>query len=365
MNESSTPTLASVLYLRLADFARKPVIEQARLRAQLDAVAAALDRLAPVDRLVLDCADGLVVVVLGDAAGALDAAERSLAAAAGLPLCIGINYGPVMLRSDSEAAPGLVGDGIAAAGVAAGIAAPGELRVTRAFRDALAAQAPARGALLRPAGVHSDASIRTHELYAPGPQGAVQRRRRVLGIAAACAVVLVAVMALLRMQNWFAAPATVAFEITPAGEIFVDGDFKGATPPLQQLQLRAGSHHVEVRHGEHPPMQLDLQLEAGQQAVVRHRFAPPGVLVFDIAPGGEVFVDGVSKGKVPTLQRLELLAGRYRVEVRNAAYPPLQLDVNLDSGERVAIRHRFGSSPRPLDKPQQLIRQLRRKLGFD
>src|SRR5207302_1354459 len=78
-------------------FARRPVTEQARMRAQLDAVVAVTSaELAPASRIVLEASDGIAVVVLADPAGALRLAERAMAAvAAGLPLSVGINHGAV------------------------------------------------------------------------------------------------------------------------------------------------------------------------------------------------------------------------------------------------------------------------------
>src|SRR3970040_1485098 len=88
---------ASVAFLKIHDFGRRPVVEQARLRAQLEAVVAVvLPALAGNARIVLDAADGIALVVLDDPRAALALAERTLAAGAvGLPLAIGINHGPV------------------------------------------------------------------------------------------------------------------------------------------------------------------------------------------------------------------------------------------------------------------------------
>ena len=83
-----TSLIASVVFLRIQDFARRPASEQARLRAQLEAVVAVTTaELEPASRIVLEASDGTAVVVLQDPRGALRLAERALtAAAAGLPL---------------------------------------------------------------------------------------------------------------------------------------------------------------------------------------------------------------------------------------------------------------------------------------
>src|SRR3970282_157186 len=157
---------ASVAFLKIHDFGRRPVVEQARLRAQLEAVVAgALPELKENARIVLDAADGIALVVLDDPRAVLALAGRTLAAGAvGLPLSIGINHGPVK-QSAKGKSEGLLGDGIAVSAAIAELAGPQKLLLTRDFRQALEDAAPgAEGALAR-AGTHTDASPRAHELY--------------------------------------------------------------------------------------------------------------------------------------------------------------------------------------------------------
>jgi len=140
---------ASVVFLRIQDFARRPASEQARLRAQLEAVVAVIAaELAAERRIVLDASDGAAVVVLRDPRGALRLAERALAASsAGLPLCAGLNHGTLQTvgRKNNE---GLTGDGIAVAASIAQFTAPGRLFASRGFRDALADAAGSVGVIV-------------------------------------------------------------------------------------------------------------------------------------------------------------------------------------------------------------------------
>src|SRR5256885_15757724 len=77
---NAAATLASVVFLKIQEFARRPVQEQARLRAQLEAVVAVTAaELALASRIVLDAADGAAIVVLGDPRGGLQLAGRALA----------------------------------------------------------------------------------------------------------------------------------------------------------------------------------------------------------------------------------------------------------------------------------------------
>ncbi len=190
-NEPAT-FLASVVFLKIQEFARRTVQEQTRLRAQLEAVVAvAAAGIAPADRVVLDASDGIALVVLGAARAALATAERALAAsAAGLPLAIGINHGAVALAG-AKRRDGMTGDGIAVAASAAEFSSPGRVLASRAFRDAVADESPGAEAVLVPAGTFTDAGLRTHELYTPDAAAPGRRRRRLNALAAASVVLFV------------------------------------------------------------------------------------------------------------------------------------------------------------------------------
>src|SRR2546426_1279889 len=145
---TAAATLASVVFLKIQEFARRPVQEQTRLRAQLEAVVAVTAaELAPEGRIVLDAADGAAIVVLADPKGALRLAERALSAtAAGLPLCIGVNHGAVQLAAGGRGAEGMTGDGISVAAGVAVFASPPPLLSSRWVLGALPAARPGPGA---------------------------------------------------------------------------------------------------------------------------------------------------------------------------------------------------------------------------
>lgn len=183
---------ASVALLKIHDFARRPVVEQTRLRAQLEAVVAVtLGDLAEENRAVLDAADGIALVVAGDPQGALRAATRALAAGkAGLPLAIGISHGAVRQTGKGKS-EGLMGDGIAVAAAIAEVAGPQKLLLTKEFRDALADARPGAEAELEGAGTHTDASLRSHELYRHDARAPMRRGRRYLAATALAVAALV------------------------------------------------------------------------------------------------------------------------------------------------------------------------------
>jgi nitroreductase len=183
--------VASVVFLRIHDFARRPASEQARMRAQLEAVIAVVTAdIAPVNRIVVEASDGTAVALIDDPIGALRLGQRALtAAAAGLPLSAGLNHGALQI-SGGKGAEGLRGDGIAVAASIAESATASRLLASRSFRDALADAAPGREAELVPAGTYTDAGPRSHEVFAPDDKALARRRRRYAAATVALMVAL-------------------------------------------------------------------------------------------------------------------------------------------------------------------------------
>jgi len=312
-------TLASVLHLRLADFGAKSVVEQARLRAQLEAVVATSLSVVPErDRIVLDAPDGLALAILGNPAGAFAVAQRCLEANAVLPLCIGAHHGAVAVAGDGDAARGLVGDGPRSAGVAAGFAKPSQILVTRAFREALSAHAPARESELRPAGTFSDDSVRTHELFVADRQARSRRRRRLLGAGLACMV--------------------LGIGAGVGARLYEPGALKPAAPP--PVQVAATPATVPATPRQAPAA------AARKPAARRPAAAPPAVLLFQVTPAGRVLIDGKVRGDIPALKRLELPPGRYQLEIRYRKEAPLRRTLDLRSGQQVVVKHKFFEPPK-------------------
>jgi len=61
----SASLVGSVVFLKIAEFARRTASEQARLRAQLEAVIAVVTaEIDPESRIVLEAADGAAIVLI-------------------------------------------------------------------------------------------------------------------------------------------------------------------------------------------------------------------------------------------------------------------------------------------------------------
>jgi hypothetical protein len=189
------PVQSSVVLLRIHDFARRPVAEQARLSAQLDTVLAMLLPDIPErSRLVMSGNGSAAVAVLDNAPAALAFAERALRAYdANLGLCIGIDHGPVEVLN-SETSEDLAGDGVATASVLAASSPNSGLLVTQNFRTALAYASPGAESALVPAISLSDAGLRTYQAYSLDRMATRRRRRnfQLIAFATACSLLLIA-----------------------------------------------------------------------------------------------------------------------------------------------------------------------------
>ena len=280
-NTVSPLTLASVVVLRIAEFTRKPVAEQFRLKERLDALVTFAIRPVPTaSRIVLDAPEGVAVVLLDGPGLALELAKRSQFAAEGLQLCIGVNHGPVMSALDAHNGPGLIGDGLTAGVTLSNAGKPGRFVASRSFREALKASDPRRVRELGPAGTYTDARLRAHELFALDWRPAFARRfwlivYGTLTVAAIIGAGFTARLARLALEPPPVLPAVIRLEITPRGDVLIDGVRQGASPPLTQVDVDPGPHTIEVRNHPSPPLKLEVSLGSGEGMTITHAFVAP------------------------------------------------------------------------------------------
>ena len=75
-------------------------------------------------------------------------------------------------------------------------------------------------------------------------------------------------------QPQAAAPAqgTLEIAVSPWGEVYVDGQSAGVSPPLTVLQVEAGPHDVEIRNQAFAPYRETVNLKSGETLKIRHKF---------------------------------------------------------------------------------------------
>jgi serine/threonine protein kinase len=67
--------------------------------------------------------------------------------------------------------------------------------------------------------------------------------------------------------------AKLNIAVSPQGEIYVDGEHYGTTPPITTLDLEPGMHRIEIRNGSRKPYLTYMTVEAGDQRRIRHDFS--------------------------------------------------------------------------------------------
>jgi len=294
---TSSFALASTIVLKLREFIRKPVAEQVKLKARIETLVGEVIRPLPSgSRIVLDVPDGAAIVVLGGPKDALDVAQRLQAAAAELPLCIGVNHGPVKPVTDEFRGQVLVGDGLATAMTLSQAATPGRLLASRPFYETLEVTTPERADELTRAGVFTDAGLRTHEIYTLDLRAARTRQRRRIAFGLLTVMgILAAGFGVRAMRPVVASapvlspvqpappppapdpvlPAVIEFAIKPRGTIYVDDVLKGTAPPLARLEVRPGLHTIRIVYGKFAPVELEVELAPSEVVTVRHTFVAP------------------------------------------------------------------------------------------
>jgi hypothetical protein len=66
--------------------------------------------------------------------------------------------------------------------------------------------------------------------------------------------------------------ATLVFDVSPWGEIYVDGKLHGTTPPVNTVDLPPGSYRIELRNPTQPHYLSYATLEPGDVRRIRHQF---------------------------------------------------------------------------------------------
>lgn len=66
--------------------------------------------------------------------------------------------------------------------------------------------------------------------------------------------------------------AVIAFAVTPWGEVFVNGNKLGVTPPVNVVEVIAGKADIEIRNPGFPSYTETVELAPGQRIRVKHKF---------------------------------------------------------------------------------------------
>jgi class 3 adenylate cyclase len=389
MQASNRTFICSVVFLDIVEYSKKPVAEQIQFKERLNALLTeALANVAVNDRIILDTGDGAALSFLGDPEDALfvslslrDALVASpQPAGPEMKMRIGINLGPVKLVKDINGQPNIIGDGINVAQRVMSFADPGQILVSRSYYEVVSCLSEGYVKLFHYEGSRTDKHVREHEVYAVQATGAALqiasaqvaprdatarhdkpvvidklsqsasfvtqnlRRKPRVGTALAVAAILAASFVLRAYRETPAAPSAIkaapALAVAPpAAEpkppVREALKAPAASPAPAQPPRDAGRPAAPVK----PPTVSSAT--PAKPAAEPLAAAAPATVNFSILPWGEVYVDGKMLGVAPPLRNTELKPGRYRIEIRNADFPPHQEVVDVKAGSRIRIRHRF------------------------
>jgi class 3 adenylate cyclase len=176
-SDSGRTLVCSVLFLDIAEYSRRDVAEQVRLKQHFNKVLTdALETIEALERVVIDTGDGAAIAFLGDPERALYVGLGIFDSVGELPVRMGINLGPVSLMKDINEADNVIGDGINVAQRIMGFAEPGELLVSRSFYDVVSRLSEDYASMFHDGGSRTDKHARAHQVYSVSQAVRVGRR---------------------------------------------------------------------------------------------------------------------------------------------------------------------------------------------
>lgn len=218
------------------------------------------------------------------------------------------------------------------------------------------------------------------ESAAAEPAAQAQRKRGALiaAVGTAVAIVTASVIGAIALNahddapaaaataNERAGPATSPAAASPSAPVAADAAVTpptaSATPPAPLAAPVAGAPDTAGPRdpsGEPPATVAATTVKpakpAGQdrQARPKAREAKPatattaaaatGTVTIAVSPWGNVEVDGRAVGAAPPLTQLTLPEGPHTITIRNEDFPPHTVSVNVQPGQPVTLKHRFGS----------------------
>jgi class 3 adenylate cyclase len=374
--ESTSRTLVcSVLFLDIAEYSRKPVAEQLQLKQAFNRILGeALEQVAPRDRIILDTGDGAAVTFMGDPEDALFAAMSMRDMCGTVPVRSGVNLGPVRLVKDLNGQMNIIGDGINVAQRVMSFSRPGQLLVSRSFYEVVSCLSRDYANLFHHEGSRTDKHVREHEVYSVvggtptarrvseteskfsalangsgllAGHGPLGLRRTSLAAAGALFLALIgtglAARAVMGPGSDAPAekPAAAAPKAAKVASAPPSAPAAAVAPKVEAPKAAPEALKKAPVENRKPAAKPVVVAAAPQSAPAAAKTAAASRIELAVAPWGEVFVDGKSRGLTPPLRTLEISPGSHTIEIRNSTFPARVEKVVVKPGDAVKIRHRF------------------------
>jgi CheY-like chemotaxis protein len=182
-NQNSRTIICSVVFADLIAYSTRPVADQIGAKQIFNALLAeSLDGIPVNHRIALDTGDGAAICFLGDPEDALHVAMHLRDQGGTEKMRIGVHLGPITRLDDINGQPNVVGDGINAAQRVMSFAQPGQVVVSRSYRDVVTCLASEYEMLFTYKGPRKDKHVREHEIYVMGASESAVLRAK-MGVA--------------------------------------------------------------------------------------------------------------------------------------------------------------------------------------
>ena len=127
--------------------------------------------------------------------------------------------------------------------------------------------------------------------------------------------------------------------VEPRGEVYVDGQYRGESPPARRIELTRGAHTLEVRSPKHEMYHEAVNITAGELSN-RNVYLKTlkGQLSIATDAGAEVYVDGTLIGITPINRAIELAAGKHLVTIKKAGFNTWNNEITIDANRALPLK---------------------------
>ena len=379
-DQTNRTFIGSVVFVDIVGYSKKSVSEQMAMKDRFTArLGAALKDIAVDERIVLDTGDGAAVSLLGDPEDALfvglslrDIGKGGATGADGGAanqdgtIRIGINLGPVKLVKDINGHPNIVGDGINVAQRIMSFAQPGQVLVSRSYYDVVSCLSDEYAKLFSYDGSRTDKHVREHEVYIVGESerafkeasnGMAHRAVKTPALKTGTGAGTAEAAQARSFSTATSKEAVTAFLLNRR-KFAISGGVLGAVVLLLAVLLVARApSRVEGSATQGAAADAQPTAGAAEQPAAKIASSKPkgdakktvapksevgqGTVNLAVAPWGEIYVNGKSRGVSPPIKTLTLPPGKYEIEVRNSTFAPYTEVVQVKAREQVTIRYVF------------------------
>lgn len=313
---------------------------------------------------------------------------------------MGINLGPVRLVKDINGQPNIVGDGINVAQRVMGFAEPGQILVSRSYYDAASRLSQEYAGMFHFEGARTDKHVREHEVYAigyPGDLTSSQQsaepqtetklsktlinirvkskafwdalvvrhneltthvrekfhhasgQQKALYVGLAAIPLLLLMLLTIKLAHKPEAPSKDLGKVAEVSSPTAVDAAKSGVPlasPTPVASASAAKHAAtthEQKAASHQKKEKKEKKTAQSTKNTTAASGSVGTVLLTIKPWGEVYLDSKWVDVSPPLTKLQVPAGAHTVEIRNTTFPTYRQSINIKTGEKINISHKFSN----------------------